>query len=72
MTIKLCFIHDTDMHGLHDIVCGLVHGEMTVHGTLLLPVIAGKCVACWPNQPSTDHPNSPDEGPKTCEAVVVS
>ncbi len=27
MTIKLCIILDTDMHGLHDVVCGLDHGE---------------------------------------------
>ena len=61
MMIKLCFIHDTDMRGLHDVVCGLDDGVMMVYGTLLSSVIARKCVACCPNEPSTDHPNSPED-----------
>ena len=49
MTIKLCLNHDADMRGLHDVVCVLVLCEMTVHGTLLLPVIVAVSV------PTVDH-----------------
>ena len=48
MTIKLCLIYDTDMRGLHDVVCGLVHGEMTVHGSMHV-VCYRRCVRPLPS-----------------------